>query len=31
MQDYDKPELLGDEWDATELETDAQTREGQLA
>ncbi|WP_298918426.1 NAD(P)/FAD-dependent oxidoreductase [uncultured Roseobacter sp.] len=31
MQDYDKPELLGDEWEATELETGAQKREGQVA
>ena len=31
MQDYAKPELLGDEWEATELVTDAQKREGQVA
>lgn len=31
MQDYDTPELLGDEWDATDLEATVQTREGQLA
>ena len=31
MLDYDKPELLGDEWDATELGAKAQTREGQMA
>lgn len=31
MQDYDTPELLGDEWASTELEPAAQTREGQVA
>ena len=28
MQDYDTPELLGDEWEATELEAEAQSRKG---
>ena len=31
MQNYDTPELLGDEWQATKLETSAQSREGQVA
>ena len=31
MQDYNTPELLGDEWEATELEADAQSRKGQVA
>ena len=31
MQDYDTPELQGDEWESTELELGAQTREGQVA
>lgn len=31
MQDYDSPELRGDEWDATDLAESAQTREGQVA
>jgi cation diffusion facilitator CzcD-associated flavoprotein CzcO len=28
MQEYDKPELFGDEWEPTELELDAPTRKG---
>ncbi|WP_116598589.1 NAD(P)-binding domain-containing protein [Primorskyibacter marinus] len=31
MQDYDTPELKGDEWEPTELEVGAQKREGQVA
>ncbi len=31
MKDYDKPELLGNEWTATELETSATSQEGQVA
>jgi len=31
MQDYASPELLGDEWEATDLETTTRTREGQNA
>lgn len=31
MQDYDTPELLGDEWEATELEVGEQKREGRVA
>ena len=31
MQDYDTPELLGDEWEATDLETTARTKEGKVA
>ena len=31
MLDYDTPELKGDEWEPTELELGAQTREGQVA
>ena len=31
MQDYDTPELLGDEWEATELEAEAQSRKGLVA
>ena len=31
MQDYAKPELQGDEWEATSLETGARTREGRVA
>ena len=30
MQNYDTPELLGDEWEPTDLEVDAQRREGQV-
>lgn len=30
MRDYDTPELLGDEWEPTDLEVDAQKREGQV-
>lgn len=31
MQAYDTPELLGDEWDPTELEAGARNEEGQVA
>lgn len=31
MQDYDTPELLGDEWEATELDADTHLQEGQVA
>lgn len=31
MQDYDIPELAGDEWTETELDEDAAAREGQVA
>ncbi|MDP5218977.1 NAD(P)/FAD-dependent oxidoreductase [Ruegeria sp. 2205SS24-7] len=31
LLDYDTPELLGDEWEATDLETKSQTIEGQVA
>ena len=30
MQEYDKPELFGDEWEPTELELDAPTKKGWL-
>ncbi|MEP1933702.1 MAG: FAD-dependent oxidoreductase, partial [Roseibium sp.] len=31
MQDYDAPELIGDEWEPTELEEKVKNREGQVA
>ncbi|MFA3918929.1 NAD(P)-binding domain-containing protein [Ruegeria hyattellae] len=31
MQDYDTPELLGDEWEPTELDATAQSQEGKVA
>lgn len=31
MQTYDKPELLGDEWEPTDLEVDTQTGKGRAA
>ena len=31
MQDYAKPELLGDEWEASDLEPGAEKREGRVA
>ncbi len=31
MQDYNSPELIGDEWEATDLETTTQSEKGQVA